>query len=248
MMKLAIIPARYASGRFPGKPLADILGKPMIQLVYEAVKNAALFDDVVVATDDGRILEAVEQFGGNVMMTSSSHRSGTERCIEIVEKFNALGNLFDIIVNIQGDEPGIRTTQMKELLSVFEKPGVQIASLYKQIEDEQEVHDPNTVKCVFTKQGEALYFSRSPIPFPRNKDKAKYYKHIGIYAYRNEVLTRLKQLPPSLLEESESLEQLRWLENGINIHLHRTKFDTIGIDTPGDLDRFLQYLQKQKQA
>ncbi len=244
MKKLAIIPARYASSRFPGKPLVEILGKPMIQLVYEAVRDSALFDHLVVATDDGRIYDAVEQFEGNVMMTSSSHRSGTERCIEMVEKFNAMGHYFDVIVNIQGDEPGIKATQIKELLDTFNKPDVRIASLYKRIEDEADIVNPNTVKCVFSKQGKALYFSRSPIPYPRNKDKVIHYKHIGIYGYRNETLTRLKSLPPSPLEQSESLEQLRWLENDIDMYLRPTSIETTGIDTPEDLARFLQNLRK----
>jgi 3-deoxy-manno-octulosonate cytidylyltransferase (CMP-KDO synthetase) len=245
-MKLAIIPARYDSSRFPGKPLAGIHGKPMIERVYDAVRNAHIFDHIVVATDDNRIFNAVESFGGNVMMTSQSHRSGTDRCIEIVEKFNAMNHHFDIVVNIQGDEPGIRKEQIQKVIQGFNNPKVEIVSLYKKIEKEEEIRSPNVVKCVFSNTGNALYFSRLPIPYQRNMDVSCYYKHIGIYAYRNLTLRKIKTLKASSLEVSESLEQLRWLQNDISIQLLETNFETRGIDTPDDLLAFNRAFQAEK--
>ncbi len=244
MKALAIIPARYASSRFPGKPLADILGKSMIQWVYEAVVNSQLFDKVIVATDDDRIFQTVKSFQGEVMLTSQEHRSGTDRCIEVVENLNNNGSFFDVIVNIQGDEPGIKKEQIEQLLNQFQKPSIQIATLVKEIKNQTTINDRNTVKCVFNTSYKSLYFSRSPIPYSVNKT-TKYYKHIGIYAYLNHTLLQIKKLTPSSLEISESLEQLRWLENNLPIHVAITKHESIGIDSPEDLEIFIKKLTKK---
>lgn len=245
MKYLAVIPARYASTRFPGKPLADILGKPLIQRVYENVVQSRLFDNVIVATDDERIFRTVKDFGGEAVMTSATHRSGTERCIETVEKLSEKGESYNITVNIQGDEPAVNKHQLAQLLHAFQDDNVQIASLMKKIDDNREVKDPNIVKCVVGNTNKALYFSRSPIPFARNETR-HYFKHTGVYAFRTPVLLRLKELPPSPLEQAESLEQLRWLAAEIPIQMVETTYESTGIDTPEDLDRYIKYLKENK--
>lgn len=242
---LGIIPARYASTRFPGKPLIDILGKPMIQRVYE--QAAKTLSDVIVATDDERILEAVKNFGGKAIMTSEKHKSGTDRCFEAYQKYN---KKFDILINIQGDEPEIQIEQIKQLQECFEDENTEIASLAKIISEkdgETFLSNPNHVKVVIDKNNFALYFSRSPIPYNRNVKDEKtwirhhnYYKHIGLYAYKSEVLAQISNLPSSPLELSESLEQLRWLENGYRIKMGITSVESIGIDTPEDLERLVK--------
>ena len=238
---VAIIPARYASTRFPGKPLVDIGGKTMIQRVYDQVSK--VLDDVYVATDDERIFDKVRSFGGKVIMTSDAHRSGTDRCYEA---FTKLDDWFDVVINVQGDEPFIQPEQIEALKNCFADDETQIATLVKKITDKDGVEvlfNPNSPKVVIDKQNNALYFSRSPIPYKRGSDEKNwmaehdYYKHVGVYAYRSEVLSQIVQMPPSKLELAESLEQLRWLENGLKIKAGFTDVETVGIDTPDDLEK-----------
>lgn len=238
---VAIIPARYASTRFPGKPLVDIGGKTMIQRVYDQVSK--VINDVYVATDDERIFDKVRSFGGKVIMTSDAHRSGTDRCYEA---FTKLDDWFDVVINVQGDEPFIQPEQIEALKNCFADDETQIATLVKKITDKDGVEvlfNPNTPKVVIDKQNNALYFSRSPIPYKRGSDEKNwmaehdYYKHVGVYAYRSEVLSQIVQMPPSKLELAESLEQLRWLENGLKIKAGFTEVETVGIDTPEDLEK-----------
>lgn len=242
MRVLILIPARYASTRFPGKPLAEIGGKPMIRHVVE--KANAVSEDVFVATDDEQILKCVEGFGGKAVMTSADHRSGTDRCYEAYRKVTEQsGKEFDVVVNIQGDEPFIRSGQVNDLVSCFENPQIQIATLAKKFENNGDIFDPNKVKVVFSQLGTALYFSRSAIPYCRGKESEEwlkttdFYKHIGMYAYRPQVLKEITALAAGVLEKAESLEQLRWLENGYKIAVRTTDHESIGIDTPEDLDR-----------
>lgn len=237
---IGIIPARYASTRFPGKPLADIHGKPMIQVVCEHVAAADLYK-YAVATDDERIFNAVRAFGGEVVMTSPSHPSGTDRCGEAARKLELLDD--DVVINIQGDEPFISINEISLLKSLFDNPDVQIATLVKPFTDATEAQSPNKVKVVMANTGKALYFSRYPIPFVRDAQcpTPTYYQHLGIYAYRFKTLQKLIQLKPSALEQSEKLEQLRWLENGFEIYAAPCNYAGIGIDTPEDLARLLQY-------
>jgi len=229
--KIGIIPARFASTRFPGKPLVNIHGKSMIQRVYEQVVQSDL-DEVIVATDDQRIIDHVNSFGGNVKMTSVNHLTGTDRCNEIASQYPDE----TVVINIQGDEPFIQPEQLQLLLSAFHDHTTQIATLVKQITSPAEIENPNLVKVVFSNHHKALYFSRSVIPFARNIS-THYYKHIGIYAYREDVLHQLTQLSPTPLEQAESLEQLRWMENGFSITVVPTEIETIGIDTPEDLNK-----------
>lgn len=238
---VGIIPARYASTRFPGKPLVDIGGKTMIQRVYDQVSK--VLDDVYVATDDQRIFDKVRSFGGKVIMTSDAHRSGTDRCYEA---FTKLDDWFDVVINVQGDEPFIQPEQIEALKNCFADEETQIATLVKKVtgKDGMEVlFNPNSPKVVLDKQNNALYFSRSPIPYKRGSDEKNwiaehdYYKHVGVYAYRSEVLSQIVQMPPSKLELAESLEQLRWLENGLKIKAGFTDVETVGIDTPEDLEK-----------
>ncbi|GHT03402.1 3-deoxy-manno-octulosonate cytidylyltransferase [Bacteroidia bacterium] len=238
---VGIIPARYASTRFPGKPLADIGGKPMIQRVYEQV--VGVLDDAVVATDDDRIFKAVEAFGGKVVMTSSDHRSGTDRCFEAYTK---LEKAYDVVINIQGDEPFIKPTQIQLIKDCFQTPDTQIATLVKPFlptDTYEALANVNSPKVVLNAKQQAMYFSRSIIPFLRGADghdytkNHTYYKHIGLYAYRPDVLKAITALPQSPLELAESLEQLRWLENGYTIQVGITHEETVGIDTPEDLAR-----------
>ena len=230
MRILGIIPARYASTRFPGKPLADIHGKPMIQRVYEQAKKCKLLSEVVVATDDSRIEEAVKKFKGKAILTSSKHESGTDRCREAAEK---AGEKYDAVINIQGDEPFIQPGQIEKLAKCLSNKKVQIATLAKPITDAHDLADRNTVKVTFDKNMEAINFSRTPTPHSP-------YKHIGIYGYRADVLSEITKLSRSSREIAESLEQLRWLENGYKISVEITEHDAVSIDTPEDLERALK--------
>ena len=245
---IAIIPARYASTRFPAKPLAMLGGKPVIQRVYEQV--AGVLDDAVVATDDERIYEAVRAFGGKVEMTSTAHRSGTDRCREAYDK---QGRKYDVVVNVQGDEPFIRREQLEALKRCFENPATDIATLVKPFLESDglaALENPNSPKVVLDAESCALYFSRSVIPYLRNVPREEwlakhtFYKHIGIYAFRSEVLRKVTALPQSPLELAESLEQLRWLENGYRIGVGITDAETVGIDTPEDLARAEAFLKQ----
>ena len=240
---MAIIPARYASTRFPGKPLAVLGGKTVIQRVYEQVSS--LLDEVYVATDDERILQAVEAFGGRAVMTRSDHKSGTDRIEEAAEK---IGSKADVIINVQGDEPFIQPSQIETLMQLFDAPETQIGTLGKPFDAMDAVENPNSPKIVVDNRGFALYFSRSVIPFVRGRERSEwlgeypYLKHLGVYAYRREVLREVTQLPQSSLERAESLEQLRWLQNGYRIRVGRTDVETVGIDTPEDLARAEAFL------
>lgn len=247
MKFIAIIPARYASSRFPGKPLADMAGIPMIQRVYEQVKKAV--DEVWVATDDSRIYDAVEAFGGKVVMTSVDHKSGTDR---IYEAFDKVGTGYDVVINVQGDEPFIQPQQIKALMDCFDSDQVQLATLVKPFKKDDGfdiLFNANSPKVVINRNNEAIYFSRSIIPYIRDAhhtewlDKHIFYKHIGMYAYRSNILREITLLPQSLLEKAESLEQLRWIENGYRIRVGYTDIETIGIDTPEDMKKALKALQ-----
>jgi 3-deoxy-manno-octulosonate cytidylyltransferase (CMP-KDO synthetase) len=235
---LGIIPARYASSRFPGKPLVDIAGKSMIQRVYEQAAKCVDLTDVMVATDDDRIFNHVIQFGGKAIITGDHHQSGTDRCAEVA----AIHTDYDVIINIQGDEPYIEPEQISKLAACFAAPDVQIATLIKRIKSEQELHNPNSPKVVLNKLNEAVYFSRSALPHIRGEQPENwlefytYYKHIGIYAYRADVLQQITKLEVSALEKAEALEQLRWIENGYRIKVAETEFETYAVDTPADLE------------
>lgn len=247
MKFLGIIPARYASTRFPAKPLAILGGKPVIQRVYEQVNG--VLDDAVVATDDQRIYDAVVAFGGKVVMTSTEHRSGTDRCYEALTKVGA--DKYDVVVNIQGDEPFIQPQQLNALCECFNDSTIDIATLVKPFTVDDgyaALENANSPKVVVNNKMEALYFSRSIIPYMRGKDREEwlpnhtYYKHIGLYAYRSDVLRQITSLPQGTLEKVESLEQLRWLENGYKIKVGISQIETIGIDTPEDLARAEEFL------
>jgi len=244
---VAIIPARFASTRFPGKPLVSIAGKSMIQRVYEQVSK--VIANVYVATDDIRIQDEVLAFGGSVVMTSEHHNSGTDRCFEA---FSKLSDQFDVVINIQGDEPFIEPIQIETLKRCFEDIDTQIATLAKPITENdglEMLNNPNSPKLVVNIRNEAMYFSRSVVPFLRGKDAAdwisshQYYKHVGVYAYKAEVLAVITKLPQSKLEIAESLEQLRWLENGYKIKVGYTDVESIGIDTPEDLEKAIAHLK-----
>lgn len=243
MKIIGVIPARYASTRFPGKPLADINGRSMIQCVYEQAVKCKELSEVIVATDDKRIEEAVKKFKGNVVMTSDKHESGTDRCFEALTKY---GGDFDVVINIQGDEPFIQPGQISKVASCFARPEVQLATLIKKVNTLNELSDYNTVKVVISKNKEALYFSRTAIPYCRGSEFTEwfkqhtYYKHIGIYGYRTEVLKEITKLERSPLEMAESLEQLRWLENGYRISVEFTEMETFSIDTLEDLQNALK--------
>ncbi|MCM1150719.1 MAG: 3-deoxy-manno-octulosonate cytidylyltransferase [Alistipes sp.] len=255
MEYIAVIPARYASTRFPGKPLASLGGKPVIERVYEQV--AGVLDHVVVATDDERIRDAVLAFGGRVEMTSPDHRSGTDRCREAFEKVCArMGRTFDVVINVQGDEPFIQASQLETVMRCFDNPATDIATLVKPFTESDglaALENPNSPKVVLDARSQALCFSRSVIPFlrgvPREEWLARhtFYKHIGLYAFRAEVLRAVAALPPSPLETAESLEQLRWLENGYRIGVGISEVETVGIDTPDDLARAEAYLMKNEE-
>lgn len=235
---LGIIPARYASTRFPGKPLVAIRGKSMIQRVYEQAAKVEGLTELVVATDDKRIFTHVMQFGGNVVMTGKQHPSGTDRCFEAWQKTRPD---CDAVVNIQGDEPFIDPAQIALLIKLINRKAVRLASLAKMITKADELQNPNVVKVVMDRTGKALYFSRSPIPHFRQTDQARsdympaYYKHIGLYAYKTDALNEIVNLPASMLEKAEALEQLRWLEYGFSIQMELTDKESVSIDTPDDL-------------
>ena len=243
MKFIGLIPARYASTRFPGKPLALLGGKPVIQRVYEQV--ASVLDDACVATDDERIFDCVKNFGGKVVMTRTDHKSGTDRIEEAIEK---IGGDYDVIVNIQGDEPFIQKSQIETVCRCFDDEKTQIATLGKPFTDMDAVANPNSPKIVIDNNSFAMYFSRSIIPFVRGKEQAEwlqhypFLKHLGIYAYRRDVLRQITQLPQSSLEIAESLEQLRRLQNGFKIKVGLTDVETVGIDTPDDLKRAEEFL------
>jgi len=243
---IGIIPARFASTRFPGKPLVDILGMSMVQRVYRQASASTRLSRVVVATDDERILQHVEAFGGEVMMTSSLHASGTDRCAEVAER---LGGNYEVVVNIQGDEPFIDPAQIDLLVSLFDRDEVSIGSLIKRIAKQEDLHSDTVIKVVRGIDGRALYFSRNPIPHVRGAlpselmDRAVFYKHIGIYAFRGDILPQLAALAVSELEKAEGLEQLRWLENGHAIHLAETGHESNSIDSPADLERMLHEMR-----
>ena len=250
MQFVGIIPARYASTRFPGKPLADLGGKPMIQRVYEQAKKA--LSDVVVATDDERIYNCVRTFGGEVVMTRADHKCGTDRCLEAFEKLAIQGEA--VVINIQGDEPFIQPEQIEAIKSCFNDPTTQIATLVKPFEEAdglEALENPNTPKVVMSPDGTALLFSRSVIPYLRGIDKSEWlaqhmhYKHIGMYAYRAQVLKQITRLALTPMEKAESLEQLRWLENGYKIKVAICHTASIGIDTPADLERAIEFLKQQ---
>ena len=247
MKFVGIIPARYASTRFPGKPLADILGQPMIQRVYERASH--VLDTVVVATDDQRIYDAVVQFGGRVVMTSENHKTGTDRCYEALTK---LPETYDVVINIQGDEPFIAIDQIEALKNCFVSDQIQLATLVKPFDANisiDELENPNTPKVILSQAGEAICFSRSVIPYLRGVEKSQwaaahtYYKHIGIYAYRTDILAQITKMTQTPLEQAESLEQLRWLENGLHIHVAITLSDNHSIDTPEDLQRVVALMK-----
>lgn len=240
---VGIIPARYASTRFPGKPLADIFGKPMVQHVYE--RASQVLDTVVVATDDRRIYDAVEAFGGRVVMTSENHKTGTDRCYEALTK---LAEHYDVVINIQGDEPYIAIEQIEALKHCFDTNGTQLATLVKPFAENStydDLQNPNTPKVVVNQMSEAVYFSRSVVPYMRGvapdewAQHHTYYKHIGIYAYRTDILAQITKMAQTPLEKTESLEQLRWIENGLRIKVAVTDAENISIDTPEDLQKLL---------
>lgn len=246
---IAIIPARYASTRFPGKPLARLGGMPVIERVYCQVKGVV--EDVVVATDDERILAAVEAFGGRAVMTSDKHRSGTDRCWEAYQK---QGKEYDVVINVQGDEPFIAHSQLRAIMACFEDEATDIATLVKPFTAEDglaSLENPNSPKVVLDSESRAIYFSRSVIPYLRGVEREQwlehhtFYKHIGMYAFRREALREVTSLEPSPLEMAESLEQLRWLENGYKIGVGISSIETVGIDTPEDLERAEEFLRMQ---
>jgi len=243
-MKIAgIIPARYASTRFPGKPLVDIQGKSMIRRVYEQCLKCPQLNAVVVATDDERILNEVSSFGGHAIMTLTSHQSGTDRCGEVIEIMEKQGEAFDAVLNIQGDEPFIDPGQISKVALQLIDDKVQIATLIKKIDTEDELFNPNVVKVVLANNGRALYFSRSTIPYLRGHEQKEwlgqqtFYKHVGIYGYQTKILKKVINLSRGNLELAESLEQLRWLENGFLVFAEETDIESIAIDTPEDLSK-----------
>jgi len=244
---IAIIPARFASTRFPGKPLALIGGKTMIQRVYEQALLCKLLSEVWVATDDDRIEAEVLRFGGKVVRTSEACPSGTDRCAEALMTIQTSA---DVVINIQGDEPFIKVEQISQLVSLMATTQTQIGTLCKQINELEEIFDPNVVKVVRSADSKALYFSRNPIPYVRGEKmenwpaQALYLKHIGLYAYQTRVLPQLTRLPVGMLEKAERLEQLRWLEAGFEITLTETEWASFGIDTPADLDKANRHLQE----
>ena len=242
MKILGVIPARYASTRFPGKPLIEIKGKSMIQRVYERTQQCQMLTEVVVATDDERIFDRVIGFGGNAIMTNTEHQSGTDRCLEALQKNQSE---FDVVINIQGDEPFIDPTQISDLIKCFDDKDTDIATLVKKVHQIEELDNPSMVKVVINNRDQAMYFSRSIIPYIHEVPRAEwteqydFYEHVGIYGYTAKVLEKITQLPISSYEVIEKLEQLRWLENGFTIKVAYTDIDSEPIDTPEDLERIL---------
>lgn len=241
MKILGIIPARFASSRFPGKPLADIGGKSMIQRVYEQALKAKSLSKVVVATDDSRILDHVIAFGGDAYMTAENHPSGTDRCFEALQKAGGIDK-YDYVVNIQGDEPFIDPETIEQMAKLLDFK-TEIATAVKKISDYETLFDPNVVKAVLSMRKQCLYFSRQTVPYVRGHepetwlDHADFYKHIGIYAYRSDVLEQISHIPTSILEDTEKLEQLRWLGFGYKVYATITNYESIGVDTPQDLEK-----------
>jgi len=254
MKILAVIPARYASTRFPGKPLALLGGRPIIDYAYSVAAGAECVEKAVVATDDERIFAHMKVTFGeeSVMMTREDHQSGTDRCGEVLGKLLQRGEHYDVVVNLQGDEPFVQASQLESLADCFEDAGTCIATLKTRIASSEELASPNNVKVVCAADGRALYFSRQPIPYRRGVEMERwleegdYYKHVGIYAFRSQVLTEVCQLPQSMLECSEKLEQLRWLEAGYTIAVRETPCANIGIDTPADLEKAEYELKRTK--
>ena len=238
MKVLGVIPSRYASSRFPGKPLVDLKGKSMIQRVYEGACSCNRFNKVIVATDDQRVFDHVRSFKGDVMMTDSSHKSGTDRCGEVAK----MEKDYDLIVNIQGDEPLVQPSQLSDLIMVFENPDVSIATLGILDKNVKALKSENRIKLITDRDNWALYFSRSLIPFSKFPDEVTYTKHIGLYAFRKKTLLELIKLPQSRLEKLESLEQLRWQENGYKIKVVYTTVETPNIDVPSDVQKVLSLL------
>lgn len=244
---LIIIPSRYGSTRFEGKPLCNIHGKSLVQRTYEQANKVTTNKKVIVATDDERIFNHVIGFGGDVEYTSSDHQSGTDRCFELAEKTNFD---WDILINIQGDEPFIQNNQILDLINSFENPQVEISTLIKKIDSQHELFNENSVKVVKSQENKALYFSRSPIPFYRGEEqsiwiqKHQYFKHIGVYAFRKTCIEKIKNIEHSILDKVESLEQLKWLENGLNIYTVETNFQSPAVDTPDDLKKIDEFLLK----
>jgi 3-deoxy-manno-octulosonate cytidylyltransferase (CMP-KDO synthetase) len=237
---IGIIPARFGSTRFPGKPLAMIHGKQMIRHVYEKAIKCPSIQCVTVATDDARIYDVVKKFGGDAVLTSNLHQSGTERCAEVIDK---MSESFDAVINIQGDEPFINPDQIEMLCSFFIDESIQIATIVKRILDKESLFNPNVVKVTIAENGKALYFSRSVIPYQRDLPEngwmtnGLFYKHLGMYGYKKEILKKIVKLPVSYLEKAESLEQLRWLSNGYSIQTGETFEDSVSIDTLADLQK-----------
>lgn len=244
MKIIGVIPARYQSSRLPGKPLADICGKPMIQWVYENTVKSGLFDRIYVATDDQRIFDCVKGFAGEPLMTSTTHRCGTDRLAECVDILSLTDE--DIIFNIQGDEPLISTQALLDLYSAFEDKTVYMASLKKRIEKKDELMNPNVVKVITDINHDAIYFSRFCLPYERNGQSTKHFKHIGLYGYKVWFLKKFSKLPPTELEIAESLEQLRVIENGYKIRIRETNYQTIGVDTPEQLKQVEGVISKKK--
>lgn len=241
--KIAIvIPARYASTRLPGKPLLEVDNKPIIQWVYERAKSSRLAGKVIVATDDTRIIDAVNKFGGEVVMTSSEHQSGSDRIAEVIKKDENI----EIVVNVQGDEPLITPESIdKAIEALINDENLEISTLIRELKNHEEVTNPNLVKVVFDNSNKALYFSRSPIPYPRNNSDVKYFGHIGLYAYRRKSILSMTSMPQSSLEITESLEQLRALQNGMKIGVIEVDYSPIGIDTPEDFEKFKEILKSK---
>jgi 3-deoxy-manno-octulosonate cytidylyltransferase (CMP-KDO synthetase) len=240
MSVIAIIPARYQSTRFPGKPLVDIKGKSMIQRVWEIASSVGCLDRVIIATDDSRIFDHAKSFGAEVMMTSKNHINGTERIAEVIR---LLPQEYDYVLNIQGDEPFLIPSQIESLCGVISSEDFKIATLIKKLTSIDEIESPNVVKVVKASNGKALYFSRYPIPYNRqNDDKIMHYKHIGMYAFKSNILQDLISLPLAEIEKAESLEQLRWLDAGYDIGVELTDYESVGIDTPDDLQKAIQSL------
>ena len=240
MKVIGVIPSRYESSRFPGKPLIDLGGKTMIQRVYEGVSRSSKIEQVIVATDDKRIFDEVDSFNGNVQMTSSHHKSGTERCLEIAENFRD----FDVLINIQGDEPLVDVVQIEQLISAFEDPSVQIATLASKNIYGEELVNLNRIKLIVDSSNNAMYFSRSVIPNDSKKDiPFSYLKHIGLYAFRKEALARIASMTPCDIEKAESLEQLRWMYFGEKIRVVHTSIETPNIDVPEDVENVLKLLR-----
>lgn len=243
MQVLGIIPARYASVRFPGKPLADIAGQPMIKRVYDRAKQANLLTDLIIATDDDRIFAAAEDFGAKVVMTSPDHQSGTDRCREVLAN---IGEDYELVVNIQGDEPFIDPEQIQQIIQCFHDENTEIATLVKLITDSEELFNHNKPKVLIDDDDFAIYFSRLALPYLKDVDKSdwvnafNFYKHIGMYAYKTDILKEVSQLKPSRLEKAEGLEQLRWIESGYKIKVAITEIEAISIDHPEDIDRIPQ--------